>query len=100
MGRDDLLEFTGVEQRHISLEEAKGALEVMMTSSSLPVMPVVEWDGVPVNDGKAGGMTLALRRLMLLDAEPRPDSNQHVAVPYGHMTFMPMEQGAEPEEDL
>lgn len=97
MGRDDLVEFTGVEQRHITLEEAKGAREVMMTSSSLPVMPVVEWDGVPINDGKAGGMTLALRRLLLLDAEPRGDSDQHVVVPYGHMTFMP--QG-EPLEDL
>lgn len=94
---ENLTEFTGVEQRHITLEEAKGAREVMLTSSSLPVMSVVEWDGVPINDGKVGGMTLALRRLLLLDADPRADSDQHVAVPYGHMTFMPMQQE---DEDL
>ena len=95
MDREDMVEFTGVEQRHISVEEAKGALEVIMTASGLPVMSVVEWDGVPINDGKVGGMALALRRLILLDAEPRDNSEVHVSVPYGHMTFMPHEEDPE-----
>ena len=102
IGADDLQGLTGAEQRHISLEEAKGALEVMLISSSLPIMPVVEWDGAPISDGRAGVMTLSLRRLLMLDTEPRAGSDQHVRVPYGHMTFMAAEQGREPEarEDL
>ena len=88
LGSDDISDISGVEQRHFTVEEALGAREVMLTSSSLPVMPVVEWDGKPIDDGKAGGMTLALRKLLLWDAEPREDSEQHVAVPYGFMTFM------------
>ena len=91
---------TGAEQRHLTVEEVKGAREVMMTSSSLPIMPVVEWDGVPINDGMAGAMTLALRKLLLVDAEPREDSDQHVPVPYGHMTFMGMRGEEEEQADL
>lgn len=96
MGKGDLKDFTGIEQRHITVEEAQGAREVMLTSSSLPIMPVVSWDGIPINDGKAGVLTLTLRKLLLLDAEPRPDSNQHVPVPYGHMTFMPQREEQDP----
>ena len=76
----------------------QGAREVMMTSSTLPVMPVVEWDGVPIGEGKAGPLTLALRKLLLLDAEPR-DDDQHDAVPYGYLTMMPDEEDEEPRHD-
>lgn len=31
-----------VEQRHISVEEAKGSREVFLVGSSLPIMPVVQ----------------------------------------------------------
>jgi len=62
----------------------------MMTSSTLPVMSVVEWDGVPIGDGRPGPLALALRKLLLSDAEPA-DDDQHDAVPYGYLTMMPQD---------
>ena len=44
--------MAGFEQRHISLEEAKAAKEVMLTSSSLPVMPVLLWDDTTIGAGE------------------------------------------------
>jgi 4-amino-4-deoxychorismate lyase len=36
----------------VTVEEARRAKEVMLVGSGVLVMPVVEWDGRPVNDGE------------------------------------------------
>ncbi|XP_028550960.1 D-amino-acid transaminase, chloroplastic [Dendrobium catenatum] len=41
-----------VRTRDISVEEAKGSAEMMFVSSLIPIMPVVDWDGKPIGDGK------------------------------------------------
>ena len=69
-----------------------------MTSSTLPVMSVVEWDGVPIGDGKPGPLALALRKLLLSDAEPKEDG-QHDAVPYGYLTMMPQDDEEDERRD-
>ena len=43
---------SSVEQRPISLEEAKGAREVFLTSTSLPVKGVTFWDNKPIATGE------------------------------------------------
>lgn len=80
--------ITSIEQRHITVEEAKNAEEVFLVSSSLIVMPVVRWDSETIRDGKPGGVTLQLRRLIQLDMAPASDSDVHDEVPYGFMTGM------------
>ena len=77
-----------LEQRRLSVEEAKGAAEVFLVGSSLPVMPVVQWDDAIIGDGTVGLGALQLRTMMQQDAKPRPGSDQHVAVPYGYLTGM------------
>ncbi len=44
-----------VEQRPITLEEAKGAKEVFFTSTSLPVQGVTTWDNQPIANGEVRG---------------------------------------------
>ena len=76
-----------VEQRHISVLEAKQrSREVMLVGSSLPVMPVVQWDDVLIADGTPGLAALQLRVVLQTDMEPRANSGQHVGVPYGYLT--------------
>ncbi|PSC69405.1 D-amino-acid chloroplastic-like [Micractinium conductrix] len=77
-----------LEQRHISVEEAKGAREVFFVGSSLPVVPVVQWDERLIADGTAGLVALQIRSMLVQDAAPRNDSDQHTAVDYGYLTGM------------
>ena len=88
----------GVDQRPITVEEAKGAKEVFLTSSSLPVMPVVSWDNEPINGGAVGPVAVKLHAMMDRDATPddHPDdgTSPHIPVPYGYVTRM-----VEPEEE-
>ncbi|GAB4816094.1 hypothetical protein N2152v2_003140 [Parachlorella kessleri] len=80
-----------VEQRHISVDEAKrSAAEVFLAGSSLPVMPVVQWDDTIIGDGTPGITTLCIRAMMTGDMVPREGSDQHVEVPYGWLTGMGM----------
>ncbi|KAG0446802.1 hypothetical protein HPP92_028640 [Vanilla planifolia] len=37
-----------IEVRKISLEEAKNSAEMMCVGSTLPLLPIIEWDGRPV----------------------------------------------------
>lgn len=77
-----------IEQRTLALQEAKSAAEVMVIGSSLPVMPVVQWDDVTVGDGTPGIAALQLRALLQGDQQLRPGSTQHREVPYGYLTGM------------
>lgn len=49
-----------VVERPFSVDEAKGAREAFLTSTTCRVLPVVSIDGQPVADGRPGPLTLAL----------------------------------------
>lgn len=73
--------LTSVENRDISMEEAKECVEMMYVGSGLPILPIVEWDEKPVGDGKVGELTLALSDLLWDDMKNGPGL-QRVKVPY------------------
>ena len=50
-----------IEERAISIEEAKNAAEAFVSSSTLLVMPVVEIDGRHIGDGQPGKHTRKIR---------------------------------------
>ncbi len=53
------------EERAFSLEEAKNAAEVFVTSSTSFIYPVVTLDGQPIGDGTPGPLTRRLRQLYI-----------------------------------
>ena len=69
---DILAKFSqrGIEERIITLSEARTADEVWMTSSSKDIVPVTEIDGELVGDGKPG---LVWQEIMQLFAKHRFD---------------------------
>ena len=77
-----------VEQRPLPVAEAQRAAEVFLVSSSLLVMPVVQWDGVVLGDGTPGLGALQVRAVLEADLRPRPGSDVHVEVPFGWLTGM------------
>ena len=62
---DILAKYTqrGIEQRVITLTEARKADEVWMTSSSKDIVPVIELDGEPVGHGKPGPVWQEIMKL-------------------------------------
>lgn len=54
-----------LETRAYTLDEAKGAAEAFITSSTSFIYPVVSIDGQPVGDGKPGPVTRRLRQLYI-----------------------------------
>lgn len=54
-----------VEERNFTIAEAQNADEAFITSASTFVMPVVEIDGVAVNNGSVGPMCARLREIYL-----------------------------------
>jgi 4-amino-4-deoxychorismate lyase len=72
--------LTAVRLAGISLEEARGAAEMLLIGSSIKVAPVVEWDGQKIGDGKPGPITAKLLEMWNEDATSAQD--QLVAVPY------------------
>lgn len=62
----------GVKVHMVSVEEGKKAAEMMLIGSSLPVVPVVEWDGQQVGNGKPGPISLALKVLLEDDMRNGP----------------------------
>ncbi len=61
-----------VEERDFSVDEAKNAKEVFMTSATTVVMPVISIDGHSVANGHPGSTTLSLREAFFDVAEKRP----------------------------
>lgn len=88
MGTDELHNIDKVVQRHFSVEEAKAAREVFLAGSSLPVMPVTQWDNTAIGDGTPGRGVLSLKALLLNHMNPANNKGQHVEVPYGYLTGM------------
>jgi len=52
-----------VEERVVTMKELRDADEVWLTSSSKEIAPVIEIDGKPVGDGRAGDVWLAAQTL-------------------------------------
>lgn len=69
----------GVETRNITVKEAKNSAEMMYVGSTLPLLPIIEWDGAPVGNGKVGELTLALSDLLWDDMISGPE---RIRVPY------------------
>ncbi|CAN6326224.1 unnamed protein product [Urochloa humidicola] len=66
-------------EARVHAAEAKRCAEMMFVGSGLPVMPVVEWDGQPVGDGRVGRVCLALSEMLRDDMKSGPD---RIPVPY------------------
>jgi 4-amino-4-deoxychorismate lyase len=63
----------------IPLDEGRAAAEMFLIGSTTRVMPVVQWDGRPIGNGRPGPIARKLLELWLADVE---DPAQSVAVPY------------------
>ncbi|XP_021773729.1 D-amino-acid transaminase, chloroplastic-like [Chenopodium quinoa] len=59
-----------------SIEEAKAAAEMMFVGSSLPIAPIIMWDGKPIGNGKVGELTLALSDLLWNDMGAGPETHR------------------------
>ncbi|KAH7673867.1 4-amino-4-deoxychorismate lyase protein [Dioscorea alata] len=70
-----------VRATNITLEQAKDSAEMMYVGSGLPLLPIIEWDGQPIGDGRVGELTLTLSDLLWEDMKAGPGS-QRVHVPY------------------
>ncbi|MQL86177.1 hypothetical protein Taro_018705 [Colocasia esculenta] len=71
----------GVQTGNITVKEAKDSAEMMYVGSSLPLLPIIEWDGQPIGDGRVGELTLALSDLLWEDMVAGPDT-QRTPIPY------------------
>ena len=62
------LEGISLEERPFTVAEALAAREAFMTAASAFVLPIVEIDGVPIGDGKPGGIARTFRSLYVEEA--------------------------------
>jgi len=65
---------------HVPVAEGKAAAEMMLLGSSIKVAPVVQWDGIPIGDGRPG--PVARKLLDLWNEDVRSASDQLIPVPY------------------
>ncbi|KAI3753722.1 hypothetical protein L2E82_25783 [Cichorium intybus] len=70
-----------VKTGNITVEEAKNAAEMMYVGSTLPVLPIIEWDDSPIGNGKVGELTMALSDLVWEDMVAGPETHR-LKVPY------------------
>ncbi|KAG6637268.1 hypothetical protein I3843_11G162700 [Carya illinoinensis] len=70
-----------VRTTNITVEEAKGAAEMMFVGSTLPILPIITWDEQPIGDGKVGELTMALSDLLWDDMLAGPET-QRLPVPH------------------
>lgn len=70
-----------VKTGNITVEEAKRAAEMMYVGSTLPVLPIIEWDETPIGNGKVGELTMALSDLVWEDMVVGPETHR-LKVPY------------------
>ncbi|KAJ6886793.1 D-amino-acid transaminase [Populus alba x Populus x berolinensis] len=70
-----------VKTGNLTVEEAKGAAEMMYVGSTLPILPIVMWDEQPIGDGKVGELTMALSDLLWDDMVAGP-ATLRIPVPY------------------
>jgi 4-amino-4-deoxychorismate lyase len=79
-GLVDSGELKGIRLADVPLAEGRQAREMMLIGSSIKIAPVIEWDGIPIGDGKPGPIAKKLLQLWHEDAASAPD--QLVPVPY------------------
>lgn len=60
-----------VEERPFTVDEAKNAAEAFITSASTFVMPVVEFDGDAIGEGKPGPVAARLREIYLDESQKK-----------------------------
>ncbi|KAK3028387.1 hypothetical protein RJ639_039597 [Escallonia herrerae] len=70
-----------VRTANLTVEEAKGAAEMMYVGSTLPILPIITWDEKPIGDGTVGELTMALSDLLWEDMVAGPEP-QRLQVPY------------------
>jgi branched-chain amino acid aminotransferase len=63
-----------VQVREISVKDLESAQEVLITGTSLNVLPVAKFEGVNINDGKPGPLTKKLNTLLLHDIKTGKNS--------------------------
>ncbi|KAL1563734.1 aminodeoxychorismate lyase [Salvia divinorum] len=71
----------GVRVAAVSADEGKKAAEMMYVGSSLPILPIITWDGNPIGDGNVGELTMALSDLLWEDMVDGPET-QRIPVSY------------------
>lgn len=74
VARDTLLQLAQenglqVEQRSFTLEEARGAPELFLTSTTAPILPITTLDGAPVGHGSPGPVTTRLADMVWSEVE-------------------------------
>ncbi|XP_071725910.1 D-amino-acid transaminase, chloroplastic-like [Rutidosis leptorrhynchoides] len=74
-------QLKSVKVGNITVEDAKQADEMMYIGSTLPVLPIIEWDDKPIGDGKVGELTMALSDLVWDDMVAGPETHR-LKVPY------------------
>uniref|UniRef100_A0A2P2QPC3 D-amino-acid transaminaseic isoform X1 n=1 Tax=Rhizophora mucronata TaxID=61149 RepID=A0A2P2QPC3_RHIMU len=73
--------LNSVKTTNLTVEQAKGAAEMMYVGSTLPLLPIVMWDEQPIDHGKVGELTMALYDLLWDDMVAGPET-QRIPVPY------------------
>ncbi|KAK7244246.1 hypothetical protein RIF29_39065 [Crotalaria pallida] len=71
----------GVTTKYLTVEEAKGAAEMMYVGSTLPVLPIIAWDDQPIGNGTVGELTMLVSDLLWDDMVSGPDT-QRIPVTY------------------
>ncbi|KAH6795674.1 hypothetical protein C2S51_036660 [Perilla frutescens var. frutescens] len=77
----ELGQLKGVRVANLTVEEAKGAAEMMYVGSTLPILPIIVWDDKPIGDGTVGELTMALSDLLWEDMVAGPQTKRF-PVPY------------------
>ncbi|CAA2955123.1 D-amino-acid transaminase, chloroplastic [Olea europaea subsp. europaea] len=77
----ELGHLKSVKTANLTMEEAKGASEMMYVGSTLPILPIIVWDDKPIGDGNVGKLTMELSDLLWEDMVAGPETLR-VPVPY------------------
>ncbi|MED6144229.1 hypothetical protein PIB30_013836 [Stylosanthes scabra] len=70
-----------IRMKQVTVEEGKGAAEMMLIGSGVLVCPVVQWDEQVIGDGREGRITKALLNLIVEDMKSGPPTVR-IPVPY------------------
>mmetsp|Transcript_11726 Transcript_11726/g.35174 ORF Transcript_11726/g.35174 Transcript_11726/m.35174 type:complete len:568 (+) Transcript_11726:137-1840(+) len=84
----DIRTVRRLEQRPITVAEAKGCREMFLTSVFLPLKAITHWDRKPIGNGEVGRGVLELFALLYNDFIPDKDHGENTPVPFGAPTNM------------
>lgn len=74
-------QLKSIRMDNLTVDQAKGAAEMMYVGSNLPILPIIVWDEEPIGDGNVGELTMALSDLLWEDMVAGPET-QSLPVPY------------------